>query len=339
MSEFVAPIALRATIEQWPLITPFHITGFTWEALYVLLVTLECDGRMGRGEASGVYYRQETPATMLRQIESLRTRIEPGITRHTLSTLLPPGGARNALDCALWDLEAKLSGRPVWQIAGLEEPRPLRATFTCGADTPERMAETAVSYKDAQAIKIKLTGDPLDEERVRAVRSARADVWLGVDANQGFTRVGLERLMPVLVDARVALIEQPFPVGQESLLDGFYSPIPVAADESAQGLAALDALAERFDVINIKLDKCGGLTDGMTLARRVRALGLEPMAGNMLGTSLAMAPGYLLGQLCSVVDLDGPIALRADRVTPVIYKDGHLTCPVALWGYPASATT
>src|ERR1700728_596991 len=213
----IGPLTLRAKVEPWPLTVPFRITGYTWEHIDVLLVSLERDGQVGQGEAAGVYYNSDTPPSMLRQIESLRSTIEAGIGRERVQSLLPPGGARNALDCALWDLEAKLSGRAAWQTAGLMKPRPLLTTFTCGADEPEKMAAAARSYTRARAIKLKLTGEPIDAERVRAVREARADVWLGVDANQGFTVALMERLMPTLTEARVALIEQPFPVGQESL--------------------------------------------------------------------------------------------------------------------------
>jgi L-alanine-DL-glutamate epimerase-like enolase superfamily enzyme len=271
---------------------------------------------------------------MLAQVESVRAGIEAGISRESAQTLLPAGGARNALDCALWDLEAKLAGRGGWQIAGLEKPHPLLTTMTCSAEDPEKMAATAAGYRNAKAIKLKLTGEPSDADRVRAVREARADVWLGVDANQGFTRASLEQLMPVLIETRVQLIEQPFPIGQDSLLDGFQSPIPVAADESVQTLADVRGLVGRFKVMNIKLDKCGGLTEGLAMARLARELALETMVGNMMGTSLAMAPAYLLGQLCSVVDLDGPIFLKTDRDQRVKYADGLISCPEAIWGNP-----
>jgi L-alanine-DL-glutamate epimerase-like enolase superfamily enzyme len=325
-------VRLRADIEQWPLRTPFRITGYSWECLDVLVVSLEKDGHAGRGEAAGVYYRKDKPAAMLQQIEALRTTIETGVSRESVQKLLPPGGARNALDCALWDLEAKLGGRAAWQLAGLEKPRPLLTTFTCGAEAPETMAATARAYANARAIKVKLTGEPIDAERVRAVREAKAGAWLGVDANQGFTRASLLKLMPVLQEARVALIEQPFPIGQESLLDGLQSPIPIAADESVQTLADVPGLAGRVQVINIKLDKCGGLTEGLAMARRARELGLDCMVGNMLGTSLAMAPAFLVGQLCKIVDLDGPVFLKADRAIAVEYTDGTIRCPQALWG-------
>src|ERR1700722_3114926 len=214
---------LRADIERWAVTKPFRITGFTWEALDVLVVSLERDGQIGRGEAAGVYYKNDTPASMLKQIETLRPRIEAGISGEAVQTLLPPGGARNALDCALWDLRAKVSGRAAWELAALDKPKPLVTTCTCGADTPDAMAAAACDYASAKAIKLKLTGDPIDADRVRAVRAARTDVWLAVDANQGFTRTFLEQLMPTLVEARVKLIEQPFPIGQETLLDGFKS--------------------------------------------------------------------------------------------------------------------
>ena len=323
---------LHATIEKWPLVAPFRITGYTWENIEVLLVTLEREGKVGRGEASGVYYRNDTTASMLRQIESIRGAIEAGTDRLAAQKLLPPGGARNALDAALWDLEAKLSGTPAWKTAGLETPKPLLTTMTCGADEPAKMAAAARNYRNARAIKLKLTGEPSDAERVRAVREARGDVWLGVDANQGFTRASLEKLMPTLLDTRVELVEQPFPLGQQALLDGFESPVPVAADESVQSLADVPSLVGRFEVMNIKLDKCGGLTEALAMARAAREHGLELMVGNMMGTSLAMAPAYLIGQLCEVVDLDGPLFIRSDRSPAVDYAGGLIQVPEELWG-------
>jgi L-alanine-DL-glutamate epimerase-like enolase superfamily enzyme len=328
-------VTLRTEIEHWPLVAPFRVTGYAWESLDILVVSLERDGQVGRGEAAGVYYKKDTPDSMVRQVESVRQRIEGGAGHDYLRKALPPGGARNALDCALWDLEAKTSGRPAWAIAELEKPRPLLTTFTCGADTPERMAAVAEGYKNAHAIKLKLTGKPIDAARVHAVRQVKPDVWLGVDGNQGFTRLALERLFPALVEAGVALIEQPFPIGQDELLDNLQSPIPIAADESVQSLIDIAPIAARVRVVNIKLDKCGGLTEGLAMVHAARELGLECMVGNMIGTSLAMAPAFLLGQLCHMVDLDGPVFLKADRPNPVRYTDGFIECPDALWGSPA----
>jgi L-alanine-DL-glutamate epimerase-like enolase superfamily enzyme len=326
-------LTLRTQIEVWPLAAPFRITGYTFTTVEVLVVHVKKDGCVGRGEAAGVYYKHDEPRSMIRQVEALRSTIEVSLDRHRLQQLLPAGGARNALDCALWDLEAQLESRPAWELAALTAPRPLLTTFTCGADKAERMAQQAsVAYASARAIKLKLTGESSDSERIRAVRDARTDVWLGVDANQGFTPQSLERLMPVLVEAQVALIEQPFPVGQERWLDGFDSPISVAADESLQSLVELPRLAGRFDVVNIKLDKCGGLTEALAITRAAQASGFDTMVGNMMGTSLAMAPAFLVGQLCRIVDLDGPVFLKADRAIPVVYNDGLIFSPEALWG-------
>jgi L-Ala-D/L-Glu epimerase len=325
-------VALQVDIEKWPLKAPFRITGYTFVEIDVVIATVSCGGHVGRGEAAGVYYRSENASSMVAQIEAMRDEIEAGIDRESLRRLMPAGGARNAVDCALWDLEARLSGLPAWKIAGLNPPVPLVTTFTLGAEDPEQMARTAISYTGAQAIKLKLTGTPIDAERVRAVRAARPEAWLGVDANQGFTRASLADLMPVLVDARVGLIEQPFPIGREADLDGLRSPIPIAADESVQDLKDVAGLVGRFDVVNIKLDKCGGLTEGLAMARHARALGLDVMVGNMTGTALAMAPSALVGQLCRIVDLDGPIFLRNDRSPGAVYDNGTFWCPPEVWG-------
>src|SRR5258708_3353051 len=311
---------LHATIEEWRLREPFRITGHVWHVLRVLRVFAEMDGYVGEGEAAGVYFRGETASSMFKSFETLRAATSERIDRTLVQTLLPPGGVRNALDCALWDLEAKVTGHPVWELLGLQTPRALLTTFGCGADTPEKMASVARSYSQARAIKLKLTGDPVDADRVLAVREVQADAWLGVDANQGFTRPKLEQLLPTLLKSNVSLIEQPFMVGEEALLDGFDSPIPIAADESAQTLSDIPRLAGRFDVVNIKLDKSGGLSEAFAAARLAHASGLETMIGNMIGTSLAMAPAFLVGQLCSVVDLDGPIFLTADRAIPASYS-------------------
>lgn len=328
-------LTLNVVVEKYPLKMPFRITDYTMEDAEVVTVTLERNGHRGWGEASGVYYRVDDDIPgVVRQIEAVRSQIEGGISRQLLQELLPTGGARNALDCALWDLEAKETGCTAWQIAGLKRPRALLTTFTVGANSPAEMAADAHAYGQAKAIKLKLTGEPADADRVRAVRAARPDVWLGVDANQGFTLESLDTLMPVLVDSRVQLIEQPFRVGQEAQLDGLHSPIPIAADESAQGLADLPALLGRFEVVNIKLDKCGGLTEGLLMAQAARRQGLSVMVGNMVGTSLAMAPSFLVGQLCNVVDLDGPVFLRTDRVHSVQYENGNIHCPDAVWGAP-----
>lgn len=331
-------IALTVTTARFPLKAPFNITGHRMTATDVVMVTMQCGSHVGRGEAAGVFYLENNdPPGMIKQIEAVRPRIESGVERHALQSLLPPGGARNALDCAMWDLEAKLTDKPAWRTAGLDSPQPLLTTFTVSANTPEKMAVDARAYTGAKAIKLKLTGQPNDADRVRAVREVFPTGWLGVDANQGFTRASLEALLPVLIDNRVQLIEQPFRVGQDAELESLRSPIRIAADESVQRLADVAQLVGRYDVINIKLDKCGGLTEGLAMAREARRLGLAVMVGNMLGSSLAMAPACLVGQLCEVVDLDGPIFLSEDYTPSVRYDEGMICAPAALWGHPASS--
>lgn len=313
---------------------PIKIAGYTFQESQVVVATLSDGMFTGRGEAVGVYYLEDTPAIILVQLESMRATLEAGVSRSQLRSLLPPGGARNALDCALWDLESKQTSTCVWQLARLSSPSPLKTTYTLGADYPDLMAHGARDrYRDALAIKIKLLGDTDDAARVLAVRSARPDVWLGVDANQGFTADSLAKLLPVLVDTRVALIEQPFKIGEESRLDGLQSPIPIAADESVQSLQDVAGLVGRFEVMNIKLDKCGGLTEGLLMAQEGCRLGLKIMVGNMGGTSLSMVPATLLGQYCDIVDLDGPLFLAADREPSVTYDHGHIVVSDGLWGW------
>ena len=328
-----ARVSLTLHNEPLPLKAPFRISGYTFDAMPATVVSLR-DGELeGRGEAAGVYYLDDRPEQMLATLEALRDTIESGITRAVLLDLLPPGGARNALDCALWELDACRAGVPVWKLAGLDTSRALLTTFTLGADDPAVMATGAKAYAQARAIKLKLTGEvALDIERVRAVRAARPDVWLAVDANQGYVPDTLAELLPALFDARVSLLEQPCKRGHESDLDGIDRLVPFAADESVQGLDEVDALVGRFDVVNIKLDKCGGLTEGLMIAERARLLGLKVMVGNMAGTSLAMAPSFVLGQLCDVVDLDGPIFLVRDRSPGLRYENGMVFCDENVWG-------
>jgi L-Ala-D/L-Glu epimerase len=328
---------LAAQFERFPLRAPFCIAGHTFISCEVLTVTLQSGGHIGRGEAAGVFYRNDGVDAMLSRVETVRAAIERRVTRESLQGLLPIGGARNAIDCALWDLQAKLSGRAAWQLAGLRPPRPLVSLFTLSAHEPAVMAATARSLVDARALKLKLTGRPEDVERLKEVRAARPDVALAIDANQSFTRSFLESIMPVLIDAGVELIEQPVAMGDEAQLEGLQSPIPIAADESAQGLRDLASLVGRFQVVNIKLDKCGGLTEGLAMAREARRLGLDAMVGNMLGSSLAMAPAALVGQLCRFVDLDGPVFLSEDRSPAARFADGAISFPQTLWGYPVDS--
>jgi L-alanine-DL-glutamate epimerase-like enolase superfamily enzyme len=326
---------LKLTIETAKLrfSAPFRIAGHVFEHQEVVLVTLDDGRHSGRGEAAGVFYLHDDTAHMVAALESQRGAIEAGIDRDRLQQLLPCGGARNALDCAMWELEARRSGRPVWELAGVGQPTPLLTTFTLGAEEPAVMAEGARRYAHAKALKLKLTGDTeLDMARVRSVRAARPDAWLGVDANQGYSIETLPGLIAGLLDTKVGLLEQPLARGHEAELSGFVAPLPVVADESALGIADLAGLVGRFSMVNIKLDKCGGLTEALAMAREARRLGLGVMVGNMVGTSLAMAPAFILGQLCDVVDLDGPTFLARDRTPGVTYSQGMIWCEEQVWG-------
>ena len=324
----------RIEIERWPLQAPFQTAAQTIDAVEVVMVQVEQLGQTGCGEAAGVYYLDETASFIAHQIQSLVPTLMRGVDRVSLQSLLPPGGARNALDCAFWDLESKLLRQPAWKLAGLVEPRPLQTLLTCGADSPDRMVAQALTYGNAGAIKLKMTGEPIDADRVLAVRQARPDAMLTIDCNQGFTLTTFKQLLPTLIETRVAHIEQPFPLEQDALLDHLDSPIPIIADESVQDLRDIPKVADRFDVINIKLDKSGGLTEALAMVKSARQYGLGTYVGNMFGTSLAMAPAFLLGQLCDIVELDGPLFMASDRAHPVCYKEGYIHCPPEVWGNP-----
>ena len=326
---------LRLTVvtDTLRLAEPFRIAGYVFDTADVLVATLDDGTCRGRGEAAGVYYLGDDLTRMRGQIEGARDAIEAGPTREALRTILPPGGARNAIDAALWELEAARAGTPVWSLAGLDAPRALRTTLTVPADTPAAMAAKAVGYADARSIKVKLTGElPLDLERVAAIRAARPEVWLGVDGNQGFVRDDLDALVAGLALHDVALLEQPLARGREADLDGFRSAIPIAGDESLLSLADVAGAVGRFDVVNIKLDKCGGLTEGLLMVAAARRLGLGVMVGTMVGTSLATAPGFVLGQLADLVDLDGPTFLAQDRTPGVTYTGSTLFAGPEVWG-------
>lgn len=330
----MAQRGLELAIEHFPFREAFRISGHVFTATSVLLATIREGDHAGRGEGAGVYYLGDDAAHMLATAEAARGAIEAGISRTDLQTLMPPGGARNAVDCALWALEAQQRGQPVWELAGLAKPRPLLSTLTLGAAAPASMAAAACTLDPDAPIKVKLTGElDLDTARITAIRAARPDAWIGVDANQGYDRTGLEALLPTLVAAGVAQLEQPLPRGDERSLDGLKRPMPFVADESAVTLIETDQLVGRFDIVNIKLDKCGGLTEGLAIARRARQLGLGVMVGNMMGTSLSMAPSFVIGQFCDVVDLDGPTFLASDRTPSVTYHNGRIECTSDIWEF------
>lgn len=296
----------------------------------IVYVEIHEEGATGRGEAAGIYYLDETGDSMRAQILSVLPAIEGGASREDLLRLLPAGGARNALDCALWDLEAKRAGKTIWELTGID-PGSTQTVLTVGLDTPEVMAASAAGIASSR-IKVKLSGDdPL--ERILAVRKARPDADIIVDANQGWSFAQLVELAPKFRELRIAMIEQPLPRGADAELEDFGSPVPLCADESCLDTSEFEQAARRYQVINIKLDKTGGLTEALALANLARERGLDVMVGNMVGTSLAMAPGCVVAQLCRFVDLDGPCFLVRDRAHAIHYDDGAMSLPTAaLWG-------
>ncbi len=317
-------------VESWPTKYPFSITGHTFIEARVLLVTLEQEGAIGRGEGTGIYYLGETGDTLLKQALTLKESLEKGLTRLELQTLLPRGGARNAIDCALWDLEAKLQNKSIWQLTGIN-PGDIITVNTLGIETPERMAAMA-SKLDTPKIKIKLDGQQVIQ-RLNAVRSARPDAELVIDANQGWTFDKLVELAPLCKELGVSMIEQPLPRGADAELENYKPPLPLCADESCLDTSEFEQAASRYQMINIKLDKAGGLTEALKLAELAAANGLGLMVGNMLGTSLGMAPAYVVAQLSQLADLDGPVLLKDDRDSSLNFTGGVVSVPKAtLWG-------
>jgi L-alanine-DL-glutamate epimerase-like enolase superfamily enzyme len=319
-------------LQDWELTTPFRISGHEWITSPTLAVQVERDGHYGRGEAQGVFYKDETAESIFAQAESVVSDIRNGITRDELQQLLPAGGARNAIDCALWDLECKLAGKTIWQLTGID-PKPVTTVFTIGLEpTPEEMAERAAAAADAPVLKIKLNDDR-PYERLAAIRAARPDAQLVVDANQGWDFELLQEVIPRCAGLDLGMIEQPLPRGGDAELEGFDSPITLAADESCLDCSELDAAARRYSMINIKLDKTGGLTEALKLAHAARARGCKLMVGNMVGTSLGMAPAFVIAQLCDFVDIDGPLLLKHDHLEGLRYHKGRVDgLTPALWG-------
>ncbi|WP_227271605.1 N-acetyl-D-Glu racemase DgcA [Roseobacter weihaiensis] len=294
----------------------------------VLTVRLSDDTAKGWGECVPYARYDETLDSVTAQIEGL----PPGISRAALYDLLPAGAARNAVDCALWDLEAKRTGKPVWELAGLAAPGPEITAYTLSLDTPEKMRSQAQHHAHRPLLKIKL-GTPDDMARLEAVRAGAPAARIIVDANEGWSAEVYADLAPHLVRLGVELVEQPLPAGQDEALIGMARPVPVCADESCHDRQSLPSLKGKYDVINIKLDKTGGLTEALALRSEGIALGYDVMVGCMVGSSLAMAPATLLAQGASVVDLDGPLLLAEDRETPLKFDERGVHPPEqALWG-------
>ncbi|MGI9513037.1 MAG: N-acetyl-D-Glu racemase DgcA [Anderseniella sp.] len=325
---------LTVAHESWPIAGSFSISRGTKTTAEVIKVTLEQDGAIGVGESVPYARYDETIAATLEAMQAARTEIEAGCTRADVPEILRLHAAQNALDCALWDLEAKLTGTPVWQLAGLvKEPEAVITAYTLSLDTPEKMAEAAANASARPLLKIKLGGDG-DHERLRAIRAAAPDTRLIIDANEAWRPADLDNHLAVCAETSVELVEQPLPAGDDDALSALgRTDVLICADESAHGRKDLHELAGKYTAINIKLDKTGGLTEALALAGAAEDQGFEIMIGCMLATSLAMAPGHIVAQRARVVDLDGPLLLARDR-EPGIRFDGSLMHPPppALWG-------
>ena len=325
---------MRLTIaeERWPIAGSFTISRGSKTEAHVVTVTLEDGGHTGRGECVPYPRYEETVPQVIAALQAARSRIEAGITRDAIASILTPHAARNALDCALWDLAAKKAGVPAWQLAGLAEPKPAVTAYTLSLDTPEAMGEAAAKVSGRPLLKLKL-GREGDVERLKLIRRNAPHSRLIVDANEGWTADSLAAMLAACADTGVELVEQPLPAGNDEALRAVSRAVTVCADESAHGLDSLDQLVGKYDAINIKLDKTGGLTPAIALAHAARERDLRIMVGCMLATSLAMAPAFLLAPFAEVIDLDGPLLLKEDR-SPAIRFDGSLMhpAPTDLWG-------
>jgi L-Ala-D/L-Glu epimerase len=323
---------LTLRIERWPIAGAFTIARGSKTEAVVVVAELADGGVTGRGECTPYARYGETAEGVAADIEAMRAALAAGLDRAALQAAMPPGAARNALDCALWDLAAKRAGKPVHELAGLPPPRPLVTAYTISLGTPNAMAKAAMAAAARPLLKVKLGGMG-DPERIRAVRQAAPQAELIVDANESWSTADLAGNLAACAAAGVTLVEQPLPAADDAALAAVARPIAVCADESVHDRASLAALAGKYDAVNIKLDKTGGLTEAMLLAAEARQRGFAVMVGCMVATSLAMAPAMLLAQGARVADLDGPLLLARDRQDGLTY-DGSLVHPPAsaLWG-------
>ena len=325
---------MRLTVreERWPIAGAFTISRGSKTEAQVVVAEIADEAAVGRGEAVPYARYGESVSSVLAEIEAARAAIEAGADRARLQSLLPPGAARNAVDCALWDLEAKRSGRRAWAMAGFARLDPVKTAYTLSFAAAEAMGEAARAAAGRPLLKLKI-GGPDDLDRVEAVRRAAPKARLIVDANEGLTLDSLIRLAPDFARLDVKAIEQPLPAGEDEALEGYDSPVLLCADESIHSRAELAASARRYGCINIKLDKTGGLTEALALKVEAAQLGLEIMAGCMVATSLAMAPAMLIAQGAAFVDLDGPLLLARDR-QPGLSFIGSMIEPYGpeLWG-------
>lgn len=313
---------LTCSIETWPLAAAFNISRGAKTEARVVVATLQDGDKVGRGECVPYARYGETLEGVVATINSLSPAIEKGLSRTELQLSLPPGAARNAIDCAFWDLEAKRSGKRVADLIGVT-PVPLTTAFSLSLDGPDQMAAAATAAAARPLLKIKLGGEG-DEERIAAVRGAAPEAKLIIDANEGWTPDNLISNVETMARHDVSLIEQPLPAGDDELLRSYDSPVPLCADESCHGIASLAPLVGLYDAVNIKLDKTGGLTEAIATARAARDIGFNIMVGCMVGTSLGMAPAMLVAQPKDLVDLDGPLLLKEDRDPGISFRESEM---------------
>ena len=322
---------IEAKEEVWPLKQPFRISRGSRTEARVVVVTVTEGPHTGRGEAVPIARYNQSVASVLEQIESIKR--EKNLDRHRLQELLPAGAARNALDCALWDLEAKISGKHVWELANVPMVPEVETSFTISLDTPALMATAAKASAAAPILKLKLGGDDVDLARVEAVREAAPAARLLIDANESWSPLHYQKIILALKRLGVELIEQPFAADADEVLETLEHPIPICADESCHTSADLARLRDRYEVVNVKLDKTGGLTEALVLSERARESGFKLLIGCMVGTSLSMAPARILASTADYVDLDGPLLLARDRDHGLAYQHGRIGIPSReLWG-------
>src|SRR6266566_4341703 len=323
--------AIDAHEQSWPLDKPFRISRGARTEARVVVVTVTDGQHIGRGEAVPIRRYKQSTASVLAQIQSIKNIQH--LDRQQIQKLLPAGAARNALDCAFWDLEAKLSGKRAWELANIPLAPEVETSFTISLDTPAAMAVVARANATAPILKLKLGGDDLDLARVEAARGAAPVARLLIDANESWTPDHYCNVVPSLRQFGIELIEQPFPADADEVLETLDRPISVCADESCHTTADLSRLTNRYETINVKLDKTGGLTEALHLCERAREDGFKLLFGCMVCTSLGIAPARLLASTADYVDLDGPLLLASDREHPVPYKDGRIGIPPRqLWG-------
>ncbi|MGA8920673.1 MAG: N-acetyl-D-Glu racemase DgcA [Pseudolabrys sp.] len=326
------PLTLALAAERWPIAGSFAISRGSKTEAVVVVAELSDGQARGRGECAPYARYGESIESVMTQINAMRPQLEAGLDRSALQTAMPPGAARNALDCALWDLEAKRRGRPVHEVAGLPAPHSLTTAYTISLAAPAVMAKAAEAAASRELLKVKL-GAEGDVARIAAVRVAAPNAVLIVDANEGWNENNLAANFAACADAGVVLVEQPLPERNDQALAQTQRPIPVCADESVHDRSSLAALAGKYDAVNIKLDKAGGLTEALAVAAEAQRQNFTIMVGCMVATSLAMAPAILLAQQARFVDLDGPLLLSKDRADGLRYVDSLVYPPSpSLWG-------